>query len=344
MAASTGPCSMWRLQEARRAVPEPSLSWQPLAQTELDEGLLERDPVGVTQVGLVGLEHAAKRAAAEHAAAESRALLEPKGHGRERPRRPAARRDRLQGIERREHAESPRRSARRRTVCRDASRSTPPRAPAPSRPGGRRGCPQHPWRPRARVPHPAADEVEGAPLPQARGRGGWCRRPGRSRRVCPGGREAARRGESASRGAIRAVSIGYARSRGDERPPRRARLPQGRHAWRPTHRARYLAPNRRYAPRTAGVGVGSRWLRLPRLVTFRIDVPDAECRGGSRRPTTGRVVMAAAPASIRSMTSWGAWSFSSALPTSQRWPVPSRWAIQDSNLGPLPYQRSALTD
>jgi hypothetical protein len=32
------------------------------------------------------------------------------------------------------------------------------------------------------------------------------------------------------------------------------------------------------------------------------------------------------------------------VPTSAGVRSPSRWAIQDSNLGPLPYQRSALTD
>jgi hypothetical protein len=31
-------------------------------------------------------------------------------------------------------------------------------------------------------------------------------------------------------------------------------------------------------------------------------------------------------------------------PSSRRWQALSQWAIQDSNLGPLPYQRSALTD
>ena len=124
-AASVGPCSMCASTKHAGRRLEPAGRRQ-LAVAERGEGLRERDAVGVEQIALALLEHAAERAAAEAPDAEARALLEAEGHDRERaagraagarsPRRrraPAACRAR-------------RRSGPRRAGCRGASRSRPP--------------------------------------------------------------------------------------------------------------------------------------------------------------------------------------------------------------------------
>ena len=121
-----------------------------IAESERGEGLAQRHPVAVAQGGLVGLERPADRATAEDAAAEARALLEPEREHGQGPGGPAARRDRLRHLERREHAERPvEASAVERRVEMRAAPDLGERGVARPR-LCRRGCPQDRWRPRGR--------------------------------------------------------------------------------------------------------------------------------------------------------------------------------------------------
>ena len=92
-----------QLDEARRCRLEPAGARQ-LAEPERRERLGQGDAVGVAQIALVVVELAADRAAAEHAAAEARALLETKGDDHETAARRTFGADRLGGVERAEHA------------------------------------------------------------------------------------------------------------------------------------------------------------------------------------------------------------------------------------------------
>ena len=76
-----------------------------LAEAERGERLAQRDAVGIAQVGLVGLEHPADRPAAEDAASEAPALLEPECDGPAACARATRCGDRLDRVDRREHTE-----------------------------------------------------------------------------------------------------------------------------------------------------------------------------------------------------------------------------------------------
>ena len=155
-----------RLDEARGARPQPAAPRQ-LPEPERRERLAEADSVGVPQVGLVRLERAADRTAAEDPAAEARALLEPEGDDRERPRAAAARADRLGRVERGEHAERPVEAAavERRVEVRSAphlgQRRVGAGGTAVEVARGVRGDLE------PRVAHPPADQLERALLSRA---------------------------------------------------------------------------------------------------------------------------------------------------------------------------------
>jgi hypothetical protein len=95
-----------QLDEARGWRIEPSRARQ-LAEPERGKRLGQRDAIGVAQIALVVVELSADRAAAEHAAAEARPLLEPKGDDRQSAVRHRSGADRLHGIERAEHTQCP---------------------------------------------------------------------------------------------------------------------------------------------------------------------------------------------------------------------------------------------
>ena len=153
-----------RLDEARGRTVEDRLRGQVLPQPERRERLAERDPVGVDEIGLVGLELAEERPRAEHSAAEPWALLQPERDDGDRPPGTARRLDRRGGLERRDDAE---RAVEAPAVGRRVEVGAAPDL-GQRRIGPRRAPPQVP---RAidrhgepRLVHPAGDEVVGALL------------------------------------------------------------------------------------------------------------------------------------------------------------------------------------
>ena len=196
---ATGPARCAPRRSGRRRV-QPAGARQ-LAVAERRERLRERDPVGVDEVALVVVEHAAHRAAAEIRRARSAGL--PRA-GTPWPRRcgagRVARADRLGRVERQERAEraveAP--AVRRRVEVRPApdlgQTGLAPRQPPDDVPGRVEGDVE------PALAHPARHELEGPLLAGGESRTGWCRRRGRSRRACRAARGCARHATPASRG------------------------------------------------------------------------------------------------------------------------------------------------
>ena len=165
-----------QLEEARRRWVEPAAGGQ-LPEPERPERVRQRDAVGVAQVALVVVEHAADRPAAEDSAAEARALLEPEGDHAEAAARRTVGPDRLGCVERAEHAE--------RAVEAPAVRRGVQMRPAPDLRQLGLASPQAPDEIAARVArdvepclaHPAGHELVGALLAGSEARPVGARRP-----------------------------------------------------------------------------------------------------------------------------------------------------------------------
>ena len=147
---------------------------------------------------------AADGAAAEHAAPEARALLEPAGDDLDacaRGRPSAAIASAASSASSTPSAPSKRPPSGGVSRCEPlhtSGRSGSLPASRPTSVGGRVARRLEP-----RLAHPAEHELVRAAPPRRRSRGGWCRRPGRSRRACRAARGCAPRATPGSRRASR---------------------------------------------------------------------------------------------------------------------------------------------